>query len=204
MASVFILIGCLLSYEEYDNLQKELLDTSYFEDTSVQEESIVEDPESSKYIYLGEDDCLSLSRNADPFVSPPWSFSFRLTKELIQENKLYSLFSVDNQSILMQYSNEGRAGNTSYIGITICPNISSGNICDTKYLERPLTTSFAEGDRITISVGEQNSELVSPITIYQQGTPIAGIEDFRSTFTATTTLSFGCPVNDLQDILCAL
>ena len=194
MTSIFMLIGCLLSFEEYDSLQKELLDTAYFEDTSEQGST-----ESPKYIYLGEDTCLGLSRNNAPFHAPPWSFSFRVTKDQIEENRVYSLFSTESHSILMKYSNEGEVDNSSYLGITVCPH-QEVEVCYRTYLERPLPTYFEAGDRITISVGAENAEGVSPIRIYQQDSAIAEIADFQAPRMETSELSFGCRVNDLPDI----
>ena len=215
MLLISMLAGCRLSHDDFLALQEQLRDTASAEtseedtsqeeepseeDTSQEEEASEEDPENIKYIFMGEDDYLNLSRNGDPFQSPPWSFSFRLTKDIIQEGRLYSLFTIDNQSILMRYSNSLLETDQSTIEIITCPRPNSENICQINNIEREVETSFVAGDRITISVGEQNEANVSEIKVYQQGTPLGQIGDFKSTISGTNDMSFGRPVTNLNQV----
>ncbi|MAA79074.1 MAG: hypothetical protein CL916_07410 [Deltaproteobacteria bacterium] len=199
MFSIFVLIGCLLDQEEYDNLQDQLRDTSSSIPTDVEDTfdsgqvSEEDRPESTHYALFESNGCIEFGGDSSPLSQDSWSFSLRLAPESLAGAIDNTMFQVGGARMMIKAELQS-------LRLLFCPEISEGTViedlsdvnalCERYDLDEALT--FESGDRITISYLEDKT-----LTLFHNNVCISSFNNVINRFdydgAETRNLYFGCP-----------
>ncbi len=201
-----MLAGCMLSHDEFLELQQRLRDTSDLEDSSApteEETSEVEEEDSSapaseettqgstSYALFQDGGCIQFGSENTALTSSSWGFSFRLTEELFTESKPLNMFQVGDSRIVLL--TEGFHGFIFFCSPVERRDLGLEDFCHQMEIDFG-TRSLAPQDRLTLSFkSEQKLEL------FHNAESIA-LTEHSSNFFWEGEVSFGCSPSSQTDL----